>query len=261
MTLNEFVKKYLGKKLDYDQFYGGQCIDLYRFYVKEVLEFPQSPGVGGAAEIWDSADSEYYDFIDNEPTTVPQIGDIVIWNRKEGGGFGHVAIYLEGNVNWFNSFDQNWPTLDKCTITTHDYTNVIGWLRPKENMDEEQLKMLQERLDWYEKEYPLEQQRLVDEKAKVVKLDGENKSLQALIEEADNKYQTFIRFVALKLGTTQKEDKMLAEIENIKRENDELKNKEPQAPVSENGCWVQEPIVEAFLRWLQRVYRRIFNRK
>ena len=261
MTLTEFVKKYLGKKIDFDGYYGGQCVDLYRQYVKEVLEFPQSPGVGGAAEIWDSADPGYYDFINNEPTAIPRIGDIVIWNRKAGGGFGHVAVFLEGTVDWFKSFDQNWPTLDKCTITTHNYTNVIGWLRPKENMNEEQLKMLQERLDWYEKEYPLEQKRLIDKSKECEKLAGENKALQAIIEEADNKYQTFIRFVANKLGTTQKEDKILAEIENIKRENYELKNQEPPEPVKEDEVWVQEPLVEVFLRWLQRVYRRIFNRK
>lgn len=136
MSLNQFIDKWLGKKADFDGYYDGQCVDLYRFYVKEVLGFPQSPGVGGAAEIWDSASPEYYDFIKNTPTGVPQKGDIVIWNRRAGGGFGHVAIFIEGNVNEFTSFDQNWPTLDVCTLTKHNYTNVIGWLHPKGNMDE-----------------------------------------------------------------------------------------------------------------------------
>jgi archaellum component FlaC len=137
MTLREFRDKWLGKKADFDGFYGGQCVDLYRFYVKEVLGFPQSPGVGGAAEIWDSASPEYYDFITNTPSGVPEPGDIVIWNRRAGGGFGHVAIFLHGDVNSFTSLDQNWPTLDKVTETQHNYTNVIGWLRPKGNMSDE----------------------------------------------------------------------------------------------------------------------------
>lgn len=131
ITFDEFINKWLGKKADFDGYYGGQCVDLYRFYVQEVLGFPQSPGVGGAAEIWDSADPDYYDFIDNDPLAVPEKGDIVIWNRNAGGGFGHVSIYLEGNVNSFTSLDQNWPTLDKVTKTKHNYTNVIGWLHPK----------------------------------------------------------------------------------------------------------------------------------
>lgn len=133
MTIDQFINKWLGKKADYDGYYGGQCVDLYRFYVKEVLGFKQSPGVGGAAEIWDSADPELYDFIDNTLTAIPEKGDIIIWNRKAGGGFGHVSIYLEGDVNSFTSLDQNWPTLDKVTKTAHDYTNIIGWLRPKKN--------------------------------------------------------------------------------------------------------------------------------
>jgi hypothetical protein len=31
----------------------------------------------------------------------------------------------------FKSFDQNWPHVDVCTITDHNYKNVYGWLRPK----------------------------------------------------------------------------------------------------------------------------------
>jgi len=260
MTLTEFVKKYLGRKIDFDGYYGGQFVDLYRQYVKEVLEFPQSPGVGGAAEIWDTADPEYYDFINYEPTAIPQIGDIVIWNRKAGGGFGHVAVFVEGTVDWFNSFDQNWPTLNKCTITTHDYTNVIGWLRPKENMNEEQLKMLQERLGWYEKEYPLEQQRLVDKKVECEAFRGENNAISVQLEEADNKYQTFVRVVASVFGTTQKEDDIIAAARNAKRENDEYKAKEKEAvkPVPvENEPYIQEPVVEAVYRWLRGLYRDI----
>jgi len=134
MTINQFIDKWLGKKADYDGYYGGQCVDLYRFYVKEVLGLKQSPGVGGAAEIWDSADPDDYDFIDNSPTAVPKNGDIVIWNRRAGGGFGHVDIFLNGDVNSFIGLDQNWPTLDKVTKTTHSYTNIIGWLRPKKNI-------------------------------------------------------------------------------------------------------------------------------
>ena len=142
LTLEEFINKWLGKKADYDDYYGGQCVDLYRFYVKEVLGFPQSPGVGGAAEIWDTADPDYYDFIDNTPTAIPEPGDIPIWNRNAGGGFGHVSVVIIANINTFVSFDQNWPTLSVCTKTTHNYDNIIGWLRPKkENMSDEMMEI------------------------------------------------------------------------------------------------------------------------
>jgi len=132
MNLDDFIKKYLGKKIDYDLSYGGQCVDLFRQYVKEVLGFPQSNPVGGAADIWHTASEKYYNFIKNTPNGVPEKGDIVIWNRNAGKGFGHVAIFLEGNVGKFTSLDQNWPTLNKVTKTSHYYKNVIGWLHPKE---------------------------------------------------------------------------------------------------------------------------------
>ena len=132
MSLQQFIEKYLGTKVDWDKYYGGQCVDLYRQYVHDVLDFPQSPGVGGASEIWDSASPpQLYDFIENTPTGLPQAGDIVVWNRKVGGGFGHVAIFLSGDLNKFVSLDQNWPTLSKVTKTTHNYNSVIGWMRPK----------------------------------------------------------------------------------------------------------------------------------
>lgn len=132
MTLQGFVDKYLGKKVDWDNFYGGQCVDLYRQYVHEVLGYPQSPPVRGAANIWDTVDTKYYEKINNDPDAVPEPGDIVIWNTNAGGGYGHVAIFLDGDVNSFTSLDQNWPTLSKVTKTKHNYSNIIGWLRPKE---------------------------------------------------------------------------------------------------------------------------------
>lgn len=131
MNFDEFIDKYLGKELDWDGVYAGQCTDLYRYYVKEVLGFKQSVPVGGAAEIWDTADPALFEFIKNSPLAVPKKGDIVVWNRNEGGGFGHVAIFIEGGVMSFTSLDQNWPTLSVVTKTKHTYKNVIGWLRPR----------------------------------------------------------------------------------------------------------------------------------
>ena len=48
MTLDEFVKKYNGKKVDYDGRYGCQCVDLFRQYCEDVLNIPHTGGVIGA---------------------------------------------------------------------------------------------------------------------------------------------------------------------------------------------------------------------
>lgn len=130
MTLDEFIKKYTGKGIDYDGWYGFQCMDLYRQYVKEVLEFPQSIPVPGAKDVWNNYPTQYYERIANTPTGVPNKGDIVIWGPRFGP-FGHIAVFVSGNVNRFVSFDQNFPTGSLCALREHNYTGVLGWLRPK----------------------------------------------------------------------------------------------------------------------------------
>ena len=136
MTLDQFITKWLGKKADFDGAYGGQCVDLARFYWKEVTCTPQPKGVNGAADFWtnyptDPALNQNFDRIDNTPTGVPKNGDVMIWNKKAGGGFGHISMFISGDTNGFLSFDQNWPTLSVCTKTQHNYTNVLGWFSLK----------------------------------------------------------------------------------------------------------------------------------
>jgi len=137
MTLNTFITKYNGKKLDWDNAYGGQCVDLFRFYVHEVLDKPQPKPVVGAADFWTNYDIDpnlknNFEKILNTPVNVPKKGDVMIWSKKAGGGFGHVGMFIEGDVNRFKSFDQNWRALNVSEPTEHNYTNVLGWLRPKE---------------------------------------------------------------------------------------------------------------------------------
>lgn len=136
MTVDEFVSKWLGQKADWDGAYAGQCVDLFRYYCHEVLKIIQPAGVYGAANFWMDFDSDpvlvqNFTRIPKNQALAPQKGDVMIWNWNAGGGFGHISIFLEGDNVSFTSFDQNWPTLSKCTKTVHNYNNVYGWLRPK----------------------------------------------------------------------------------------------------------------------------------
>jgi hypothetical protein len=138
MKFDEFIKKYLGKKVDWDKAYEGQCVDLFRQYCHDVLNINQPRGVVGAADFWDNFETdpvlkENFDRIKNTPSGLPVFGDVMLWDRRKGKGFGHVALFIEGDLNTFTSFDQNWPTLSKCTKTVHDYSSVIGWIHPKNN--------------------------------------------------------------------------------------------------------------------------------
>ena len=134
MKVQEFFDKYNGKEIDYDGFYGNQCMDLAEQYNKEVIGAPRL--TGDAYQVWENYPIDFYERILNTPEGVPQEGDLIIWNKNVGGGFGHIAIST-GNeadaTSMFESFDQNWPIGSLCHFQRHDYKNVVGWLHPKSN--------------------------------------------------------------------------------------------------------------------------------
>lgn len=138
MTLQEFKVKYLGKQVEYHSFGAGalyQCVDLINAYINQCLDnntkdYTEIIGAN-AKDFKTKFDPQDFDWIDNTPPGVPQTGDIMVWNGKAGGGVGHVAIFLEGDASTFRSLDQNWSQVERVTLENHTYTNVSGWLKPK----------------------------------------------------------------------------------------------------------------------------------
>lgn len=133
MTLGQFVTKYLGKQVEYHSYSSGaenQCVDLVNQYIFEVLGL--TPIIGTHAKDFPKKyNSAEFEYIKNTPEFIPERGDIVVWNGRAGGGYGHIAIILEANISTFNSLDQNWSKKERVTIESHNYTNVSGFLRPK----------------------------------------------------------------------------------------------------------------------------------
>jgi len=143
MNLQQFIDKWIGKNADWDNYYGGQCVDLFRYYCDEVLEIDQPAGVWGAANFWtnfesDSVLKENFTKVSNTSDFTPQEGDVMIWNFNAGGGFGHIAICTGENTGtqYFKSFDQNWSRVSYCEIVNHSYKNVYGVLRPIQSTNE-----------------------------------------------------------------------------------------------------------------------------
>lgn len=130
MTLNDFIKKYDGKKVEFHSFSSGalyQCVDSANTYIVEVLGLPAI--IGTNAQDFPTKAGSDYEYIKNTPTGVPQAGDLMIW--KSADKVGHIGIFIEGNANTFASFDQNYPTGTPSHKQSHNYTNVLGWLRAK----------------------------------------------------------------------------------------------------------------------------------
>ena len=141
MKFNEFINKYNNKYVDYDGAYGGQCVDLFRMYCKEVLEIGQARAVNGAKNFWTNYSNDpnlYNNFIKikNTLSFVPQKGDIAIWHN---GTYGHIAICTgNGDTKSFEIFEQNRPLKSKCHLGRDHYRNFYGVLRPKDKKNIEE---------------------------------------------------------------------------------------------------------------------------
>ena len=137
MTFTQFVTRHNGKYEDWDGKYGFMCVDLVRFFIDEVLGFPQSsrPAALTAKQIYlNFKENEFFRKIPNTITGVPNKGDIIFWGWYPfvTGWAGHVAIFSGGDTKRFISFDQNYPTGSFCRYYNHDYRGILGWIEPKQ---------------------------------------------------------------------------------------------------------------------------------
>jgi len=126
MTLSELLAKYNGKYVEVAGSANAlnQCVDLANLYIRDVLglsiiEWTNAKDFPGQMK-------DDFTWIKNTPDGVPQYGDIMIWDN---GNYGHIGVFIEGNVNTFKSFDQNYPLGSPAHVQGHTYANVAGWLR------------------------------------------------------------------------------------------------------------------------------------
>ena len=135
MTLNEFVKKYLGKATDYDSFAGVQCVDLAKLYIERVIGAnPES--IGNAHAYYDFFDKtylkKYFKKIRYEKGVKPERGDLVVWGLKYNGKseYGHIAIATgKYNSKTLKTWDQNYG-IKAMHEVEHSYAGISGFLRP-----------------------------------------------------------------------------------------------------------------------------------
>lgn len=131
MSPQQFIGQNNGQQVDLDGFPTWQPYQCFDLANKWSLTRGYSRFTGLYASDIYGQQSGNYTWIANSPSIMPQPGDVVVWNRNYGNGFGHVAIATgDGNTTWFNSLDQNWNA-PRCVITRHSYDGVIGWGRPK----------------------------------------------------------------------------------------------------------------------------------
>lgn len=127
MKPQDFFNNNNGKYLDYDGYFGPQCMDLYHYYVRDVLPGYPNISAPNAAQLIGKLPSSHYTWIANTPLAIPQLGDILLWSTN------HVAIFVSGNLFLFTSFDQNYPANSPSHFQNHNYFGGLkGWYRPKQ---------------------------------------------------------------------------------------------------------------------------------
>jgi len=127
MDLATFIATYNGTFVNFNGT-THQCMDLYRKYVQLVWQLPQTPGVVGAYQVFNTLGSDYIK-IPYTAGAFPLPGDVVCWNQSFSA-FGHIAIVNTANASTMQVFEQNDPIGAPSQLGTHGYSNVTGWFRP-----------------------------------------------------------------------------------------------------------------------------------
>lgn len=147
MKWSAWVKKYNGKKTDYDGAYGVQCVDLADCYIAECLGL--NIGFFGNAKYWWTNRNKStwlknnFDFITpNYKNGELKKGDIGI---RTSGTYGHIFVIAEPTKNGkVKYYDQNATgNGDKMTLRekTYNSSTVNGILRPKNQTNLKEVKV------------------------------------------------------------------------------------------------------------------------
>ena len=132
MNVQDLVNAINGQYLTITGGDEGQCTAVAHKW-EQMLGLPIV--YGNAADTYAAAGQIAYDLIPNTPDGVPLPGSIMVWHQDSGigtGGAGHTAVFISGDVNSFDSLDQNWPLGSPVHIQHHSsYEGVTGWFYPK----------------------------------------------------------------------------------------------------------------------------------
>lgn len=138
MTFDQFITKWLGKRVDFDGVYGYQCVDLIVQYLAEVHGI--TSGVwGNAIDYWTKPTPRLLQDFDKLPAgTTIQKGDIVVLLPTSTNPYGHIMLGINANT----ALEQNGATGDgdglggdEIRYRTITLSRVAGILRKKGNDD------------------------------------------------------------------------------------------------------------------------------
>ena len=190
---DKFVAENEGKTLGFPEgMYVGECLSLVKHYIQQRYGiYPPASGCGAARCYWSKFPNPLGTVlkkVTNTPDLIPKKGWIAVWDEDAGGGYGHIAIVLEANINTFVSFDQNWGGRHAHKVT-HNYNNVYGFLAPLEEggdmveVPSEKFEELVTKSSEYDKFVKAGYSSASEVEERVNKLETDNRKLSEDLEE------------------------------------------------------------------------------
>lgn len=130
LTMEQFRKKWKGKRINGYTPRGGQCVDEMREWIKNLTgnAYYGLPSIVAAKDAFAAADPKKWRKVRWDGTNTPPVGAILVFAR---GRWGHVSTARVGSTKKrAASFDQNWTLDHRCSDEAHDNTahKLIGWL-------------------------------------------------------------------------------------------------------------------------------------
>lgn len=137
MTISEyanleerFKNDTLGKQIDYDGMFPGECYDLAQFWFVNYLKVPE--GILGGCQyvnrmLYPPKINQLLEYFDEVPIGYMLKGDTVIWDW--GGDLCHIAVYdhWDGQYCWFVT--QNNPVPQITTLSILDTNGARAFRR------------------------------------------------------------------------------------------------------------------------------------
>ena len=130
MSLDEFITNWTGKKITFDPKYPGECTAVAAQYNQDVIGAPRLWGI--PIDYIKNPLPSFYSYETNYLWYIPPRGAIAIWNDKWGEGNGHCGIVTEASIMSLKTFEENNPIGSPCMIINHNYTNIAGFLVPRD---------------------------------------------------------------------------------------------------------------------------------
>lgn len=132
MELTGFVNTYIRLKVDFDNAYGAQCVDLFRQYCVDVLGIDEHTGpVEGAADLWRNwqnlpVERKYFTRVASILKAEP--GYVAIWDKTPTNQYGHVAIVLADMGNELLVIEQNGFSQKGAELKYRSKNYLLGYL-------------------------------------------------------------------------------------------------------------------------------------